>query len=249
MLRVLDKIRGVEVIRKDKQSKLSEKLFRLNIKFFSHITKLLIIIFPKIICLSTFLFIFLLIVVISLELLIYQVGLLSGKFYASLSSKDLLKFRDLAILSVFMIIGNAFLKSLSDFVASLLQITWRKYLTLFLNEKYFANKNFYYLQMQMKRVYSTITTPRPLVQTLPTIQNHQPPIFSTNSNNIINQESLSTTALIDNHNISGVSSVVLDNPDQRITQDVDSMVLSLSKITPILLISPFVIGYYVYKVL
>jgi ATP-binding cassette subfamily D (ALD) protein 4 len=174
-------------------------------------------------------------VVTSLELLVYQVGLLSGKFYKSLSSRNYPEFRDLAILSVFMIIGNAFLRSLSDFVSSLLQITWRKNLTLFLNEKYFTNKNFYYLQVQTKRIFGTL--PAPIKST------NQLPIYVTN------QELSSNSALLDNRDSHLASnSIVLDNPDQRITQDVDSMCLSISKITPILLISPFVIGYYVYKV-
>ena len=237
MCRILNIIRGVDVIRKDTQSKLSEKLFRINIKFVKHAWELLKIMFPKFLCLSTFLFVFLLIVVTSLELLVYQVGLLSGKFYESLSTRNFPKFRDLAILSVFMIIGNAFLKSLSDFVSSLLQITWRKYLTLFLNEKYFSNKNFYYLQMQTKRIYGPLAA---------SVQSgSQLPIYVTNS------EHSSNAALLENRDspLANSNSIVLDNPDQRITQDVDSMCLSISKITPILLISPFVIGYYIYKVL
>jgi ATP-binding cassette subfamily D (ALD) protein 4 len=38
----------------------------------------------------------------------------------------------------------------------------------------------------------------------------------------------------------------IDNPDQRITQDADSLCRSLSTILPLILISPFTIGYYTY---
>ena len=39
----------------------------------------------------------------------------------------------------------------------------------------------------------------------------------------------------------------VDNPDQRITQDVDSLCRTLSTNLPVLLISPFTIGYYTYS--
>jgi ATP-binding cassette subfamily D (ALD) protein 4 len=224
MFRLFDIIRGVDVIRKDNQSSLSEKLFRLNKKFFNYASKLIAIMFPKFLCLSTLLFITLLINLVSLELIIYQVGLLSGKFYKILSDKNLYGFRDLAIISIGMIIANAILKSSSIYISSLLRIIWRKYLTLYLNENYFANKNFYNIQIQTKKNLTT-TTP---------------------------DTSVSQTRLLDNltvplRQISSVN-VVLDNPDQRITQDVDSMCASMSNIAPIILISPFVIIYYTYKV-
>jgi ATP-binding cassette subfamily D (ALD) protein 4 len=43
------------------------------------------------------------------------------------------------------------------------------------------------------------------------------------------------------------STPIIDNPDQRITQDVDSLCRSLSTIIPLILISPFTIGYYTYR--
>ena len=239
MFRFYDHLRGVEVIRKDTQSKLSEKLFRLNKKFLKHTFKLLSIMFPKFFSLATALFVFLLIIVVSLELLVYQVGLLSGKFYFALSNKDFEKFRDLAILSVVMIIGNAFLKSLTDFLASLLRINWRKNLTLYLNKNYFENKNFYYLQIQTKKVAIVADFPANRSQS-------ELPIYATNNNNNnFSSVDSSNAALLENNN---TNSVTLDNPDQRITQDVDNLCSSVSTITPTFLISPFVICYYVYKV-
>ena len=40
----------------------------------------------------------------------------------------------------------------------------------------------------------------------------------------------------------------LDNPDQRLTQDVNSLCDSFSTIIPTIIISPFVIGWYGYQV-
>ena len=91
--------------------------------------------------------------------------------------------------------------------------------------------------MQTKRIYGPLAA---------SVQSgSQLPIYVTNS------EHSSNAALLENRDspLANSNSIVLDNPDQRITQDVDSMCLSISKITPILLISPFVIGYYIYKVL
>jgi ATP-binding cassette subfamily D (ALD) protein 4 len=43
------------------------------------------------------------------------------------------------------------------------------------------------------------------------------------------------------------SKIFLDNPDQRMTADVNEFVINFSKVLPLLLISPFVIAYYSYK--
>lgn len=40
---------------------------------------------------------------------------------------------------------------------------------------------------------------------------------------------------------------VIDNPDQRMTQDVDKLCLGLSKIVPAVLVAPFIIAYYSYQ--
>ena len=41
--------------------------------------------------------------------------------------------------------------------------------------------------------------------------------------------------------------LMIDNPDQRITQDVDALCRTLSQIIPLILISPFTIIYYIYR--
>ena len=45
-----------------------------------------------------------------------------------------------------------------------------------------------------------------------------------------------------------MSEANLDNPDQRITQDVDALCKSFSTILPLIIVSPFVIAWYTYQV-
>ncbi|VDN26111.1 unnamed protein product [Cylicostephanus goldi] len=50
------------------------------------------------------------------------------------------------------------------------------------------------------------------------------------------------------YTLNSIDNKGIDNPDQRITQDVEKLCrLLATKITPSLLIAPFVIGYYTYK--
>jgi ABC-type uncharacterized transport system fused permease/ATPase subunit len=210
MFRVFDQMRGVNLIKRDIQLNVSEKIYRLNKKFLRHIASILTIIFPRLFCLSTFLFVFLLVIVVALELIVYQVGLLSGKYYKVLANKNLSEFTSLTILSIVLIVVNALVKSLVYFASNLLRIVWRTSLTTYLNQNYFANKNFYFIQLNFKNSQVIKT---PIRAGLAQSASHR-----------------------------------LDNPDQRITQDVDNIFLSMSNIIPILLVSPFVIGYYAYKV-
>lgn len=136
--------------------------------------------------------------------------------------------------------------SFRDFVAQLLGIVWRKYVTLRIHELYFTNKNFYYLQQP--KVYKAT---------------NKNPVFDCNLINELNSNIQATSVLIDDNLVPKVISSAkshtydttsknqsnLDNPDQRITQDVNNLCKSLSSILPVLLISPFVIGWYTYQVL
>lgn len=239
MVRFLDFLRGVEILRKDSQSSISEKLFTLNRKFFSYFFRILSIIFPKFLCASTALFVFLLIAVVSLEVIIYNVGLLPGQYYKVLYNKDLNTFRGLVIKSLAFIIINALLKSLSDYIANLLRIVWRQLLTLRLHSDYFHNKNFYYLQCASKKLNPNSN----VNQKMNTVRATGEMVGSCASTSILIDNPLNVTNVLNCSNF-----INLDNPDQRITQDVDNMLASMAKITPIILTSPFIIGYYIYQV-
>lgn len=69
-------------------------------KFFKHLGLILRSIFPRFLCMSTFLLLFLLVDVVGLEFIVYQVGLLGGKFYKALTDKNLTDFKHITILAI-----------------------------------------------------------------------------------------------------------------------------------------------------
>jgi len=69
-------------------------------KFLRHLGLITKLIFPRFFCASTFLLAFLLADVVGLEFIVYQVGLLGGKFYKSLTDKNLIDFKNLAFLAI-----------------------------------------------------------------------------------------------------------------------------------------------------
>lgn len=205
----------------------SVKLF---LKYFTRIWRLL---FPKCAAVSTFLFAVLLVNVVVLEVVIYRVGLLGGKFYKCLSNRDVGSFWFLAISSVLYIIVNSLLKSVKDFVSNLLSIVWRKSITLHVHNGYFNGKNFYYLNGEVNSASSNTGESDPLAVTVTSATN------------------VSTEPIVPNRrggNNGADRARRLDNPDQRITQDVNSLCVSLASIVPLLLITPFVIGWYGFQV-
>lgn len=204
-------LRGHDEKDKNILIKLSYKVF-----LFKHFPIILRLFFPALFSVCTLVFILLLADVIGTEFIVYQVGLLGGKFYKSLSKRDLDSFKDIAFLAIGLIIINSLMVSLNDFFAQLLSVLWRKNITLKLHDLYFTNKNFYYLQ--------------------------QPDESDIHSR--IESSNLRSTAIL----IAPASKkTLLDNPDQRITQDVYSLCKSFSTILPTILISPFVICWYTYQ--
>lgn len=69
-------------------------------KIFKYSGLIVRLILPRFLCASTFLIIFLLVDVVALEVVVYQVGLLGGKFYKALSDKNLDDFKQLAFLAI-----------------------------------------------------------------------------------------------------------------------------------------------------
>lgn len=228
-----------------------EKVLSLK-KFFKYIGLFLRLIFPKFLCASTFLALFLLIDVVVLEVVIYQVGLLGGKFYKSLTNKDLDDFRNLAFLAIGLILLDSLMVSLQDFVAQLLGIVWRKYITLKLHELYFTKKNFYYLQQPIfSKSYKRSNDVNKNSFFPMNLSNDQSE--SINSMNTAH----STSILLEDSVVPKIANIrnkeanpekrTLDNPDQRITQDVNTLCKSFSSILPVIFVSPFVIGWYTYQ--
>ena len=226
MLTFCSYLRGFEELESslfNRRSSSSYKLF-----FLAHIPRILSLFFPSFFAAATLVFFLLLVDVVALEFVVYRVGLLGGKFYKALTEKSIDSFKYLAIVAISYILVNSLMVSLRDFFANLLSIIWRKNVTLKLHGLYFKNKNFYYIQQHL--------------------------LSSSNNNNNNTSEvnndltQKSTSVLIEpgpNHN--NQLNQILDNPDQRITQDVFALSKSFSTILPVLLISPFVIAWYTYQ--
>lgn len=96
-------VRGINdkasVDEKPSHSSISEKLRSLR-KFFVHIGLIFRLIFPRLCSASTALLFFLIVDVVGLEFIVYQVGLLGGKFYKALTDKDLNDFKNIAFLAI-----------------------------------------------------------------------------------------------------------------------------------------------------
>ncbi|CAF1507052.1 unnamed protein product [Adineta steineri] len=182
---------------------------------------------------------------VGLQYVIYVVGLLSSVFLDELTKpvdqRDFPAFRWLVVRSFALVILNALLIAASTFLSSILYVKWRMRLVLHLHSFYFAKRRYYHLLNTTQQ-----NTSRSKDDNLSTYQN-----YNIQTMNIANNEreliqytptnssrlSVSTHPSIDNP----------DNPDQRITQDADSLCRSLSAIISLIVISPFTIGYYTYQ--
>lgn len=93
-----------------------------------------------------------------LQYIIYLVGLLPSQYYFELSKpadkRDSVLFRWLVIRSFGYVALNAFLKSLSTFLASLLYVKWRVRLVLYLHSFYFTQNRYYHLSNTTQQNHS-----------------------------------------------------------------------------------------------
>lgn len=118
----------------------------------------------------------------SVQLVIYQVGLVPSQFYGVLSEKNLGKFKELVAFSILLILINSAvclplrchyhshaiiqcelvnlsffvnvsqLKSLEQYISNLLYVGWRKCLTQKLHEDYFSGQVYYTLNVLQKDI-------------------------------------------------------------------------------------------------
>ncbi|CAM4723710.1 unnamed protein product [Leuciscus chuanchicus] len=168
----------------------SVKRPKLDWRFLQRFCSILKILFPSWSNLSVRMFMTLLGVTLSVQLVIYQVGLIPSQFYEVLSEKSYGKFKDLVLFAVLLILINSTLKSLDQYISSLLYVSWRKSLTEEIHNTYFKGRVYYTLNILCKDV---------------------------------------------------------DNPDQRISQDVERLCKQMSTMASRLLISPFTVIYYSYQ--
>ncbi|XP_077101440.1 lysosomal cobalamin transporter ABCD4 isoform X2 [Siphateles boraxobius] len=172
------------------KKKSSVKRPKLDWRFLQRFCSILKILFPSWSNLSVRMFMTLLGVTLSVQLVIYQVGLIPSQFYEVLSEKSYGKFKDLVMFAVLLILVNSTLKSLDQYISSLLYVSWRKSLTEEIHNTYFKGRVYYTLNIQCKDI---------------------------------------------------------DNPDQRISQDVERLCKQMSTMASRLLISPFTVTYYTYQ--
>ncbi|ROI16408.1 ATP-binding cassette sub-family D member 4 [Anabarilius grahami] len=168
----------------------SVKRPKLDWRFLQRFCSILKILFPSCSNQSVRMFMTLLGVTLSVQLVIYQVGLIPSQFYEVLSEKSYGKFKDLVLFAVVLILINSTLKSLDQYISSLLYVSWRKSLTEEIHNTYFKGRVYYTLNVLCKDI---------------------------------------------------------DNPDQRISQDVERLCKQMSTMASRLLISPFTVTYYTYQ--
>jgi ATP-binding cassette, subfamily D (ALD), member 4 len=188
--------------------------------------------FPSFLSFTTFLFFILIVTTTSLEFVIYQVGLLGSKYIKVLLNNDSSAFTFLVLLSIILILINSLMRSLNSYIADTLGVIWRKNITLIIHDLYFSRKAFYYIQQQK----------------LPFNETHH--LIGNDNNNTTNNENDDPMISVESNSFKlfDNNQSEIDNPDQRIAQDIDSMSTSLSNILPLFIVSPFVIAYYTYDV-
>ncbi|GAB1609739.1 ATP-binding cassette sub-family D member 4-like isoform X2 [Argonauta hians] len=170
----------------------SPEKFKFDFLFVKRFLKLFSYMFPSFFSLPACLCLFLLLLSILEQYVIYKIGLIPSQYYKILGDKDSLAFRNTTIQAFIIIIVQAFLSSTVQYVVSVLHIQWRNNLTLTLHKEYFTDVLYFYINM-----------------------------FNTE----------------------------IDNPDQRITDDLNTMCETFSQIFAPIILAPFIIGYYVYQTL
>ncbi|CAJ0950786.1 unnamed protein product [Ranitomeya imitator] len=163
---------------------------RLDRLFLSRFLTLQSVLFPGWTSENTLMLLTLLVVALTGQLVVYQVGILPSQFYGVLSDRDLGGFRQLVVLAVLLILAISVLRSVEQYVGKLVYVSCRQVLTGHLHRLYFT-----------KQVYYTLSVDRPQ----------------------------------------------LDNPDQRMTQDVERLCRELGTVASKLLITPFTLVYYSYQ--
>uniref|UniRef100_A0A8C7JJE3 ATP-binding cassette, sub-family D (ALD), member 4 n=1 Tax=Oncorhynchus kisutch TaxID=8019 RepID=A0A8C7JJE3_ONCKI len=81
------------------------------------------------------------------QMIIYQVGVIPSQFYEALSDKDYGAFKNLAGLAFLLILLNSTLKSVDQYICSLMSVSWRKSLTESLHRAYFQGNVYYTLNV------------------------------------------------------------------------------------------------------
>ncbi|XP_028831156.1 lysosomal cobalamin transporter ABCD4 isoform X2 [Denticeps clupeoides] len=130
----------------------SRKRPKLDVKFLQRLWRILRILFPCWSSQNALMFLTLLGVALLEQLIIYQVGVVPSRFYEVLSDKSIEAFKGLAAYAVLLILMNSTLKSLDQYICSLLYVSWRRSLTESLHKAYFHGRVYYTLNVLRKDI-------------------------------------------------------------------------------------------------
>ncbi|XP_076024120.1 lysosomal cobalamin transporter ABCD4 [Genypterus blacodes] len=133
--------------RLDKTNGRETKRPMLDWKFVLRLYSIQKVLFPSWTSQSVLMFATLLGITLAEQLIIYQVGILPSHFYNVLADKDSPGFRSLVGKAMLLILINSTLKSLDQYVSSLMYVSWRKTLTESLHKAYFQGRVYYTLNV------------------------------------------------------------------------------------------------------
>ncbi|XP_040189696.1 lysosomal cobalamin transporter ABCD4 [Rana temporaria] len=163
---------------------------RLDWLFVRRFLALQSVLFPQWTARNTLMMMTLLMVALTGQLVIYQVGILPSQFYGILSDRDLTSFRSLAVVAVALIFVISMLRSAEQYISKLVYVNCRKVMTQYLHQIYFTKQVYYTMSVEHSHV---------------------------------------------------------DNPDQRMTQDVERLCRELTSFASKILTTPFTLVYYSYQ--
>ncbi|KAK0138443.1 ATP-binding cassette sub-family D member 4 [Merluccius polli] len=124
-----------------------KKRLQLDWRFVQRFLSIQKVLFPSWSSQSVLMFGTLLVITLTEQLIIYQVGVLPSQFYMVLADKDYAAFRSLVSLAVLLILLNSTLKSLDQYICSQMYVSWRRTLTESLHADYFRGRVYYTLNV------------------------------------------------------------------------------------------------------
>ncbi|XP_068432824.1 lysosomal cobalamin transporter ABCD4 [Clinocottus analis] len=110
------------------------------------------VLFPSWTSPSVLMFGTLLVVTLTEQLIIYQVGVLPSHFYSVLADKDYSGFQSLVGTAMVLILLNSTLKSIDQYICNQMYVSWRRTLTESLHTSYFQGRVYYTLNVLREEI-------------------------------------------------------------------------------------------------
>ncbi|XP_008335568.2 lysosomal cobalamin transporter ABCD4 isoform X2 [Cynoglossus semilaevis] len=133
--------------RPEKANVRNTKRPKLDWKFVERFINIQKVLFPSWSSQSVLMFGTLLVVTLTEQLIIYQVGILPSHFYNVLADQDYSNFKSLLATAVVLIVFNSTLKSVDQYICNRMYVSWRKTLTESLHTAYFQGRVYYTLNV------------------------------------------------------------------------------------------------------